>query len=245
MPNWLDIYKHLLPRAKSWRLTIEKQLRQFFVGLSTFPADAREFIDLVWLDIFPQETRELDQWESEFGLPDTGLTEQERRNRLDATWQAQGGQDPTYIQETLQNAGFPVYVHEWWVPGSEPAVDSPAAATPRNPTTTLVAPAYALVNPLLRITRNYISYFDGGALPNKNQFGKSDSQFGRFDALNYGEVGYTIPTDASTWPYFLYIGDSTFPNLATVDAARQEEFEALVLKVCPAQQWLGILVQFT
>ena len=64
MPNWLNIYKHLLPRAKAWRLTIEKQLRQFFEGLSTFLADAREFIDLVWLDIFPQQTRELDQWES-------------------------------------------------------------------------------------------------------------------------------------------------------------------------------------
>lgn len=239
------LYKHILPRARAWQITASKQLRDFFVGLSTFPSDIRDFIDLVWLDTFPQETRELDLWEEQWGLPDTGLTEQERRDRLDATWKALGGQDPTYIQETLQAAGFPVYVHEWWVPGSEPAVDSPAAATPRNPVTTLVAPAYPLVNRIYFSDKAYVAYFDGGALPNQNQFGKEDSQFGRFNSSAVSPVEYSIPADPATWPYFLYIGGATFPALASIPTARKEEFEALCLKICPAEQWLGILVNYT
>jgi hypothetical protein len=241
---WLRLYKHLLPRAKAWQITTVKRLREFFDGLSSFPADIKLFVDQVWEDIFPATTRELDQWEDQFGLPDTGLTEQERRDRLDAAWKAKGGQDPTYIQETLQGAGFDVYVHEWWVPGSEPAVDSPAAATPRDPVTTLVAPAYALVNPITTIAPLYLAYFDGGALPNENQFGAADTQFGRYDELLFSTLPYDIPTDTATWPYFLYIGDAVFPSLASVPLSRKEEFEALCLKICPAQQWLGILVNY-
>lgn len=242
---WIDTYKHLLPRAKAWQITTNKKLRQFFEGLTGLPSDVKEFYDLIWLDIFPQDTRCLDDWEKQFGLANTGLTEQERRDRLEATWKAQGGQDWAYIEDTLQAAGFPVYVHEWWVPGSEPAVNSPAAATPRDPTTILVSPAYALVNKLTVTSRKYLAYFDSGALPNKNQFGKSDSQFGRFDELSFSDFPYEIPTDAATWPYFLYLGGQTFPNLASIPASRKEEFETLALKICPAQQWLGILVQYT
>ena len=66
-------------------------------------------------------------------MSSTGLTEQERRDRLDASWKATGGQSPRYIQDTLQAAGFDVYVHEWWIPGSEPAVGIKECVPPRNP----------------------------------------------------------------------------------------------------------------
>lgn len=238
------LYKHILPRARALQLTASKQLREFFVGLSTFPEDIRTFIDLVWLDTFPQDTRELELWEDQWGLADTGLTEQERRDRLDATWKALGGQDPTYIQETLQAAGFPVYVHEWWVPGSEPAIDSHAAATPRDPVATLVPPAYPLVNRIYFSNKEFIAYFDGGALPEQNQFGKDESQFGNFSNSSVEPVEYEIPTDPATWPYFIYIGDAVFPSLASIPIARKEEFETLCLKICPTEQWLGILVNY-
>ena len=106
--------QHLLPNARAWRLTVDKQLRQFFEGLTGLGSDIKDFFDLIWLDIDPQETRELDAWESQFGLPNTLTDEQERRDRLDAEWKATGGQSPRYIQDTLQAAGFDVYVHEWW-----------------------------------------------------------------------------------------------------------------------------------
>ena len=55
---------------------------------------------------------------------------------------------------------------------------------------------------------------------------------------------YIVPNDPSKWPYFLYIGGETFGELAQVDPKRRDEFEALCLKICPAQQWLGILVEY-
>lgn len=111
----ISIFKHLLPRARAWRITIDKTLRQFFEGLAAATVDdTKENFDNLYSDLDPQQTRDLPAWEAQFALPDTGLTEQERRDRLEATWEATGGQSPKYIQDTLQNAGFPVYVHEWW-----------------------------------------------------------------------------------------------------------------------------------
>ena len=107
---------HLLPNARAWRLTITKTLRSFFEGLTYIWTDPREFIDLVWKDIDPATTRELDMWEEQFDLPNRGLTESERRDRLAAAWKASGGQSPRYLQDTLQAAGFEVYIHEWWDP---------------------------------------------------------------------------------------------------------------------------------
>ena len=130
--------RHLLPRARAWCTTKNKQLRQFFEGLSTALIDSTKlFYDQLWLDIFPDTTRAIDEWEQQFALPSAGLTEQEKRDRLAATWKALGGQDPRYLQDTLQANGFDVYVHEWWEPGSEGAVGEKKCAVPRNPFTVL------------------------------------------------------------------------------------------------------------
>ena len=115
MTVYLNAFKHLLPRAKAWQITIDKTLRKFFVGLTDLPSDIRDFVDLVWFDIFPDTTRELDEWESAFGLPDVGLSTADRRTRLAGAWAATGGQSPGYIQDALHAAGFTtLYVHDWW-----------------------------------------------------------------------------------------------------------------------------------
>ena len=53
---------------------------------------------------------------------------------------------------------------------------------------------------------------------------------------------YVVPSDPAKWPYFLYIGAEVFGEMAQVESKRRNEFEALCLKTCPAQQWQGILV---
>lgn len=111
-------FQHLLPRSEAWSLVANKRLRQLFQALGTSPtSDSVDFVDDVWLDIFPQTTRELEAWEQQYALSGTG-TDQERRDLLDARWKAQGGQSPRYIQDILQAAGFPVYVHQWWTAGT-------------------------------------------------------------------------------------------------------------------------------
>lgn len=296
----LRIFKHLLPNARAWQLTVNKKLRDFFDGLSAGVVDeSKDFIDSVFNDIDPKSTRQLSEWESQFALPQSLSDEQERRDRLDAAWKALGGQSPRYIENTLCAAGFDVYVHEWWVPGSEPVVGTLAAATARDPALYLTGGAedkylsadgaadmqdgdslaadgtidpavtgtawlsadgatdmqdgdaiaqdgattaptgYPLVNKLLTPTSEIIS--DGYA---GMQDGDAVAQDGAIITV-YNPKQYVLPVDGDTFPYFLYIGGQTFPDHATVKQSRRNEFEALCLKICPAQLWLGMLIDYS
>lgn len=265
-------FQHVLPNARAWRTTTDKKLRQFFQGLGDATQDVRVFLDSVLDDLYPETSRALDEWEDQFGLPDTGLTEQQRRDRLAATWKALGGQSPRYIQDTLQANGFDVYVHQWWEPGTEPAIGSHACAVPRNPLEylrrsqdvrafrfTLGSPAatcgnpavtcgstdeppgYPLVNKVLESHPIFINTAGNPAVT----CGAPDATCGFFTEFELRQKDYVVPNDPSKWPYFLYIGGETFPELAAVPQNRRDEFENLCLKICPTQQWLGILVQYS
>tara|TARA_R100000808_G_C2154687_1_gene165859 strand:+ start:3483 stop:4376 length:894 start_codon:yes stop_codon:yes gene_type:complete len=270
--NFLNIYKHLLPNAKSWRLSANKKLTALFDGLTGIISDTKLFADLVWLDIFPQTTREIDLWEDQWALPAGDLTEQERRDRLDATWKALGGQDPRYIQDTLQAAGFDVYIHEWWTPGTEPVTGVKSCAIPRNPNNYLVEGGQAYIvacgedvaqcgEPLAQCGER-LDYSTGYPLVNKVSFtelqliplcgeieaaaGEPRAQCGDFDEVFFKQKEYIIPgpEDSDKWPYFVYFGAETFPDKATIPVTRKEEFEDLLLKICPLQLWIGVLVDF-
>ena len=265
------IFQHLLPNARAWRLTIDKKLRQFFEGLSGIGSDVKTFDDEIYEDISPETTREISAWEVQFGLPNTLTVEQERRDRLTAAWQAIGGQSPRYIQDTLQAAGFDVYVHEWWVPGSEAPVDVKAPATARDPFLYLFdglspvqyfatdggadmqdgdlalamdgatnEPAgYPLVNKIFVPSTSTIG--DGAAEMIDGGGDAEDSDILTVYALKQ----YQIPADSTKYPYFLYIGGQSFPDTANLPQSRRNEFETLCLKICPTQQWLGILVNYS
>jgi uncharacterized protein YmfQ (DUF2313 family) len=265
------IIRHLLPNARAWSAVIEKHLKRLIAGLAGSASSARDFIDSVWSALFPDTTENLKEWETQFGLPDVGLTESQRRDRLAAAWQFLGGQSPRYIQDTLRANGFDVYVHEWWQPGTEPAVGVQACATPRNPImwlrreytgvvilvecgepdaqcgepfaqagNSLEPRGYPLVNKIRQTRRNLI-VLCGEPLA---AAGEPSAEAGNYDGFVETIRQYIVPDNADKWPYFLYIGGQTFGTLAQVDPKRRDEFEALCLKICPAQQWLGMLVEY-
>lgn len=268
---FLRIFKHLLPNARAWRITVDKNLRQFFEGLSGVGGGVKTFFDDAWLDIFPKTTREIGAWEKQFGLRDTGITEQQRRDRLDATWKALGGQDPRYIQDTLRANGFNVFLHEWWEPGTEPVPGVKQCVVPRNPLMYLrreftgasflvecgvvgaqcgeafaeagnsIEPTgYPLVNKIFQTTPDILPLC-GEAVA---EAGEAEALCGNYTEFRETLREYIVPNDPNKWPYFLYIGGETFGTLAQVDPKRRDEFEALCLKICPAQQWLGMLVEY-
>jgi len=272
---FLRIIKHLLPRARAWSITIDKTLRRFFDGLAQgLGVPIKLFFDQIYQDTQPQTTRELDAWEKQFGLNSGAvLTEQERRDRLDATWKAHGGQSPRYIQDILQAAGFNVFVHEWWEPGSEPPLNVIAPAIARDPHDYLTGGGNLLdllsIDGAIDMQDGDILAQDGSAtqptgypLVNNllvlagNFIGDNDSDMQDGDVLAQdGGIGslssvytlkkYIIPLDPLTYPYFLYIGGAIFPDHAVVPSARKSEFETLCLKICPAHLWLGILVDYS
>jgi len=217
MDLFLRIYRHLLPKARAWLLFPGKTITQFFVGLTGLPADIRVFFDSIWDDISPQTTRELEAWERQFNLTDPGtLTEAQRRDRLAGAWQAMGGQSPRYIQDTLQDAGFPVYVHEWWEPGpptvpvTPPVVRDPrvylrGSSLPANFLTGLgetlaqlgepvmllgntnEPQGYPLVNKIFSTRKNYLVELGEPGM----QLGEPAAMLGNFDGFDFIQKEYT------------------------------------------------------
>lgn len=271
--NWLSVFKHLLPSGRAWRITTNKMLRSFIDGLRGAPEDAREFIDNVYLDIFPATTRRLDEYENQFGLPAAVLTEQQRRDRLDAAWKATGGQSPRYIQDTLQGAGFPVYVHEWWVPDplhpTGGSVNGDSVPVARDPFAYLwdgvSERQFIGCGHNLAMCGGDVAFANsqneppGYPLVNKVLIASSGSIGAGYaqmycggdlaacgaSVVAYNRKQYVIPADPTKYPHFLYIGGETFPDLATIPGSRREEFEDLCLKICPTEKWLGMLVDYT
>lgn len=261
MSVFLRLYKHLLPRARAWYITVTKPLRNFFVALSDEPSSVRTFFDDVWDLINPQTTTEITVWEKQWGLTESDILEQERRDRLDAAWKARGGQNPRYIQDKVWNAGFTdVYLHQWWEPGSDPPISR--VPVPYVTDTELVlcgealaecgeataecgefeAPAgYLLVNKIFVAQLAYTALC-GEALA---ACGESLAECGENDGIEFVRKGYDVTTDPATWPLYMYFCGETFGTQADVPLARKDEFENLLLTIDPAQQWLVLIINYT
>lgn len=271
----IDLFRtlrHLLPRARAWAVAPASQLNALLRGITNALAEVKTFIDEVWQDILPESTRQIEQWEEQFGIVDRGLAEAERRTRLDAAWKALGGQSPRYIQDTLRNAGFDVYVHEWWEPGSEPVPGVQSCATPRNPLLVIQRvegetpsgvdcgePVAQCGEPFAQ-AGNQISPV-GYPLVNKVLFSQPDvfslageavmqageptALAGNYTTFRETQKIYITPTDPAKWPYFMYVGGQNFGDIATVPATRREEFEDLILKLRPLHVWVGVLAVYT
>lgn len=223
------ILTHLLPRARAWRVTIDKQLKRFMTSFGSMETDAKAFFDAVYLDLLPATTRQLTAWEEQFNLPQLGLSDADRRIRLAGTWAAVGGQSPRYIQDTLQAAGFDVYVHEWWVPGS---------STARNPLSYLqqTFPGTAAGVQCGEVTAECGEIWA--------ESGNQSSPPGYPLVNKVPDIPRVVPNDSALWPYFIYFGGEVFGTLAQVDSIRRDEFETLCLKISPAHLWLGMMVEY-
>jgi hypothetical protein len=242
-PLFLRIYQHLLPTGQAWRTTVDKTLRRFFAGLSDAPQDVVNFADAVYLDAFPATTRELAEWEAEFGL-EANPVEATRRLNLAAEWAATGGQSPGYIQGVLQTAGFDVYIHEWWSSGPPYVARDPNAYTE------------------IPLIGEYQCASDGDwDQPQCTGFDSNGTPLDgqpQCNAFLANDPGYLVNKDLSPrppppipdgeefWPFFMYVGGATFPNHATVDVSRRAEFERLILKLRPTHLWIVTgLVDYT
>lgn len=239
----INMFKHLLPTGRAWSITTDKNLRKFFEALVPFIQAPKDYSDQILLDVFPATTRFLTEWETQFGLTNIRLTEAQRRSRLDAAWKNNGGQSAVYIQELLRANGFDVYVHEWWETGTEPAVGVNAAATPRNPLTVL-NPAYSLTLPGVDCGEALAECGEAFAECGNGPVGLVGYPLVNKFVYDSDEVGYTVPSDSAYWPYFMYVGGLNFGDVATVPALRRFEFEEILLRVRPAQLWIGVIVRY-
>lgn len=237
---FLRLFQHLLPRARSWQLTTGKLLRKYFEGLTGILDEFLALMSKIHFDRFPATTTLLDDWEREFALVNGNLlTEQQRRDRLERAWKPVDGQSPGRIQQVLQDNGFDVYVHEWWVPGTEPAVGVDTCATPRDPTA--IPGLEMLVGKIVETINKKINAQLGNPTA---QLGHPSATLGNYSGLEPQLKVYPVPAAADEWPYIFYIGDSAFGSFADVPANRKSEFEDLCLKISPTQQWIGLMINY-
>lgn len=220
----------LLPDGTAWRAVAKKGLRRLLEGLAEAPAAFRDYADATFADRFPATTRDLAGWERQFGLLPAG-DESARRLQLAAAWRAQGGQSPRYLQDVLRTAGFDVYVHEWWQPGTSPRV----ARDPRSYTT---RPRFGST----QCGQPWAQCGEPSAFCNRWLANEPDYLVNR-NLTN--EAPPPIPDAPSAWPYFVYVGAATFGQRASVPLARRSEFERLLLKLFPVHTWIVTLVNYT
>ena len=263
MALFFRIFEHLLPRSRVWQIKVASRLRELFSGLTGLPTDTRTFIDQRYDDIFPATTTALVEWEDQWGLSTVGLTDAARRTRVDATWKLEGGQSPKYLQDLLHTRGFTnVFIHEWW---ETPAADPPLVRNPglylSGGVPVLIVEAgevlaeagevaaeagntagvlgYALVNKI-----QTVAPFSVGMGNPALEMGTAAAVMGGSNGEALGEVQYAIPTDPTLWPFFLYFSGEVFGETATIPALRREEFENLILSICPGHLWLGVITNY-
>ncbi len=241
----LNVIRHLLPRGRAWDTTLNKPMRKYLSGIGAVLADVRLQLQLALADVWPNYTRRLDAWDEQLGLPEVNISEGERRVRLAAAWRPAVGQGLDTLQEALQASGFNVYVHNWWVPGTEPAPGQTGSPTIRDPAVLLsnkqARQARVDAGEALAEAGEALALAGNSLIAPPPPLGFLLVNIIQTDA---GRVEYNIPTDPAQFPHVIYIGAEVFGDYADVPRARREEFEALCLKLRPAHKWLGMLINY-
>lgn len=240
----LKAIRHLFPTSNPWNLVYAREFLSFMKGLMPSLDDAANNFDAIWDDLIPATASEaaITNWERQFALQaSSALTLAERRVRLAGEWASAGGQSPNYLTTTFQAHGFPIFTHEWWDTAPN---GHPVAKDPRDH----LLPEFGgndvdgrlLVN-LVRTSLKFGSMLAGASFA---LAGRPEALAGFFAGHQIGKVAYSYVGPADRHPYYLYLGGETFPDIVNIPVARQDEFETLCKKICPAQQFLVLRVRF-
>lgn len=228
MELFLRVFALLLPRSQFWRLAVERTLVKWFRGLAAWFALVRADLDSTWSEIWPSSTTLISEHEDQFGLYSSASTAI-RRAGLEAAWlRLRGGQGPDYIQEVLQRAGFPVFVHEFWDPDTLAVRNPHDHVEPTRIGRTRCGGVNARCgHPSARC--NWDEIAGGNYLWNKTLTSRPRPP---------------IPADPVHWEGVWYIGGENFPDVAPIPAERKDEFEDLILSIRPMGRWIVLLVGY-
>jgi hypothetical protein len=259
--KYFNLFKYLFPKSKNFNLFIQKNITKFVEGLTAIPDDFRSYIDNIYFDLLPDTTRSIELWESQFGITGkkNGLTS--RRLAVANRWSMKGGQSAKYLETSLRNAGFDVYVHE-----NNPPVD---------PATFLIgdfimvargdnayagrSDAYAgkttegslLVNGFISVATDERLYLANAG--NGTYAGNQTAVAAYFTNFFIQDKQYIVPTNPDEFPFVFFIGGLATRNgnnelisiaKAEVEESRKDEFLKMILTIKPAQSWAGLIIEY-
>lgn len=225
-------------------MVADRPLRRFLEGLAAFADGVRDYIDDVRDDLEPARTRALASWEREFGLSSAGTTAQ-RVARLEAAWADGGGQSPAHLQETVEAAGFPLCLHEWWTTDVSPrtAYDPRnIASDPLSGTTQCTASVMLSDQPQCLDTASATSAWPQ---PQCDAFLANETKY-LVNLLHAETVPPRLPASSALWHQFAYWAGSRYVREvpALIDGSLRGDLERLLLKLKPAQSWVVANVDY-
>lgn len=216
--DWIKVFDRLLPRSKAWTMLIDRPLKYLFQGLSVLPQTIYEHVCSVFFEAFPLTTTRLEDWSNQFGSP-IDLTDEQ----VSAEWAAFGGQDPSYFQGVLHEAGFTTcFVHEWWVPGSSPVEY-------RNPIA-LVDTSRVLVNDVTHAEKRYSWQCGDGVTQCVSD---ASIQCGDYDGWHLVAKRYPCPDIETEYPNYFYVCGNTWPEYALIPYSQLRKLIRLCYKMKP------------
>lgn len=206
-------------------------LNAFVKGLSVLPDDVKKETEGIFLDMFPETTRALSEWEKQFAV--LFASEQygeKRRDVLSALWQANtGGQTAEYLQKLLQKIDKKILVVEN-NPVKNPRDANAVLAAVCGQKTTCCGSKAALCG-----------------------YKRGDADFIPGVIKNDSESVYDIPVDSRFWEQYFFVcgnvvknslGEIIYCQKIQIDKIWKEYIEYLILKIKPVQMGCLVFIQW-
>lgn len=229
--SFFSVLKLLFPSGKAFDLTQETTVKKLVRGLSHVADDVKAGNDLVYLDLFPDSTRALEEWENQFSVlfadEQYGDT---RRGILKSLWQANsGGQDVKYLEGLLKNVSEDIMV-----------VENSPVKNPRD------------ANSVFGCMCGQGSSVCGNASLSCG-YKKGDSEFVPSVIRNDTEGPYDVPVGEEFWENYFFVCKKVVKNnrqeivycqKLQLDAKWQKFIEYLILKVKPVQTGAVVFIEY-
>lgn len=223
--------KLLLPTGKAFDITQNTKLRKFFKGISYLPDDVKKEMELVYMDLFPDTTRAMEEWEKQFAVLFADLQYGDtRRGILKALWQSTvGGQDLKYLQSLLWGVSPKIMVFEN-IPVKNPRDANAVFGCMCGQATSVCGHR-----------KMRCGYKDG------------DSEFVPTVIRNDSDALYDIPVDTRYWENYFFVAAGAVRNSKNeiiycekllLDSKWKPFIEYLILKVKPVHTGAIIFIQY-
>lgn len=218
---------HLLPKSFLWKSSAS--VLRIFTGVQNWFDDAREKFDFGLLENRPATTSDVFERLVKAGISARflgGISEADARNLLITIEPRSKGQAAARLQDILQSAGFDVYVHEWFEPGTGPSW------TERDPTPYLSDALAGLMHCDDDDANcgSDIAYCDDWLITGGNWLTNQT-------LIPRGKM----PPAIGDYRGLFFVGGETFGDIALVDSEKRELLEYLILRYKRATQWVVLI----
>jgi len=226
MYDFLPTIKRLLPKGKAFKLFFGSTPEKIMKANALQAGRMKDFFDNVRDAGIPNgklPVEALPDWEEFLALQgNSALSSQERNDRINGKYTAQGGQGPDYIQDTLQAAGYPVYLQENPAPRIDPRTVSG-----------LLIPC----SPVYYTEKTFSASLGGTTMGQKS--------LGAYAGTGVYEYQYAIPADSSRWVFFNFLtGPGGVGDFVDISASKKHDFITQLIQIKPNHIWMIAQINF-